>query len=71
MAEFDAHYLPKHPVVEEARARLQEIRGKIDIEIKKIVAGQMSDYNAAKETEGNLRRRLTDLQRERAEINGR
>jgi len=70
VAGISAHFLREHPNSQDEQAALQEIRGQIDSEIRKIVAGRTTDLEALKRNEAGLVARLADLQKQRGEMAG-
>ena len=67
-AGVSAHLMREHPDTQDEHAKVQEIRTKIDAEVKKIVAGKISDLDALRKNESGLAGRLADLQGQRREM---
>lgn len=62
--ELAARFKPAYPAVQEAQAELQGMRGRLDAEIRKVVAATESAYLAAVEQEEQLRARMEDQKAE-------
>lgn len=70
VAGLSAQFLPDHPKLQLARAKMREIQGKIATETSRIVASRMSQIQEARKVEASLAAHLADLQRQRSELTG-
>lgn len=69
-AQLRLRFADQYPALQEAEARLREIRGKIRTEITRILTAQKNELNAARKTEADLRNALAELERKRAAMTG-
>jgi len=70
IAELGAQYGERHPKMIAARAQLDDIHAKIQIEIKKIILGLENAANIARARENAIVSQLDDLKRQLVSSNG-
>jgi len=61
VAELAALYRDDHPKLQQARAELKDIRGKLDDEMRRVVAAAANQAKLAREQESTLSARLAEL----------
>ena len=64
VAEMATEYGPRHPKMINIQAELQDIRGRIEAEVEKIVRGLSNEFEVAQAGERTLERNLSNLQEE-------
>ena len=62
MANLQERYGPKHPLMIQAEAELEDLQGKVELEISRIVEGLRSDVNVALAREKTLLDELAKLE---------
>ncbi len=66
-AELSVNYLPKHKKVQMLNIQLNSVREKINLEIKRVVAGLKNQVEAARSKEQSLSNSLKELEQQSAE----
>lgn len=68
-AEMSKKYGPKHPQLLRLRSQLEEIKHRINLEVRKIVNSIKTEYEVALAREETIRKAFEDMKREAQEFN--
>lgn len=68
-AEMSEKYGPKHPQLIRLRSQLDEIKHRINLEVKKIINSIKTEYEVAKAREETIRNAFEEMKREAQEFN--
>lgn len=68
-AEMSEKYGPKHPQLVRLRSQLDEIKHRINLEVKKIINSIKTEYEVAKAREETIRKAFEEMKKEAQEFN--
>ncbi len=68
-AEMSEKYGPKHPKLVRLRSQLDEIKGRINLEVQKIINSIKTEYEVAKAREETIKKAFEEMKKEAQEFN--